>query len=421
MYRLSSRPLTRSFNRVMSCGQGSQRRNLSIHEYLSMGLLNEYGIPTPACRAAKSPQEALKIATEFGKPLVIKAQVLAGGRGKGHFDGKNGLKGGVQMVDSPDQAQEYAKQMIGNKLITKQTGAAGRICNAVMLAERREPSHEYYVAILNDRSLNGPALVASAQGGMNIEEVAAKDPDAILTYPINFERGLSIEEGVEIAKKLGIKDQRAAAEIFINLYRLFKDKDATQIEINPLAETKDGAVLCMDAKLGFDENAEFRQEKVFQLRDKSQEDPTEVEAAKYGLNLIKLDGNIGCLVNGAGLAMATMDVLKLNGGNPANFLDVGGGATAEAVKKAFQLITHDKGVKSIFVNIFGGIMRCDVIAEGIIKATEELSLNIPLIVRLQGTKEQEAKKLIRESQLKIFAFDELDEAATKAVELAATV
>ncbi|POW14293.1 hypothetical protein PSTT_03004 [Puccinia striiformis] len=377
-------------------GSKVQTRQLSIHEYMSMGLLNEYGIPTPISKAAKTPEEAHQIAKSFGKPMVIKAQVLAG-----------------------EQALQYAKQMLGNKLITKQTGAAGRICNAVMLAEKREPSHEYYVAILNDRSLNGPALVASAQGGMNIEEVAAKDPTAIHTFPIDFQNGLSQQEGIEIAKKLGIKDTQAAADIFINLYRLFKDKDATQIEINPLAETKDGAVLCMDAKLGFDENAEFRQEKVFQLRDKTQEDPTEVEAAEYGLNLIKLDGNIGCLVNGAGLAMATMDVLKLNGGNPANFLDVGGGATAEAVKKAFELITSDKGVKSIFVNIFGGIMRCDVIAEGIIKATNELSLDIPLIVRLQGTKEKEAKKLIKDANMKIFAFDGLDEAACKAVEAAA--
>ncbi|KAA1084334.1 hypothetical protein PGT21_024757 [Puccinia graminis f. sp. tritici] len=419
MYRFPARPaLAKSLNRVI-LGSKVQTRQLSIHEYMSMGLLNEYGIPTPISKAAKTPQEAHKIAESFGKPMVIKAQVLAGGRGKGHFEGRDGLKGGVQMVDTPEQALQYAKQMIGHKLITKQTGAAGRICNAVMLAEKREPSHEYYVAILNDRSLNGPALVASAQGGMNIEEVAAKDPSAIHTFPIDFQNGLSKQEGVEIAKTLGIKDHSAAADIFINLYRLFKDKDATQIEINPLAETKDGAVLCMDAKLGFDENAEFRQEKVFQLRDRSQEDPTEVEAAKYGLNLIKLDGNIGCLVNGAGLAMATMDVLKLNGGNPANFLDVGGGATAEAVKKAFELITSDKGVKSIFVNIFGGIMRCDVIAEGIIKATNELSLDIPLIVRLQGTKEKEAKKLIKESKMKIFAFDGLDEAASKAVEAAA--
>jgi len=289
-----------------------------------------------------------------------------------------------------------------------------------MLARRIQPTHEYYLAILNDRSLGGPALVASARGGMNIEDVARDEPEAIITHPINFEKGIAPAEGKEIAKKLGFKDDKAqeqAADIMAKLYKLFKDTDATQVEINPLSETAEG-VMCMDAKLGFDENAEFRQEKVFSLRDKSQEDAAEVEAAEYGLNFIKLDGNIGCLVNGAGLAMATMDVLKLNGGSPANFLDVGGSASADAVKKAFELLLTEKSVRSIFVNIFGGIMRCDVIAEGIIKATKELHLEIPLIVRLQGTKEHEAKKLIKDSGLAIFPFDGLDEAAAKAVEAA---
>ncbi|SGY67876.1 BQ5605_C004g02820 [Microbotryum silenes-dioicae] len=422
-----------------------QRRHLSIHEYLSMNLLNQYGVPTPKSKPAFSADEAFQVAKNFGADkLVIKAQVLAGGRGKGHFDGKDGLKGGVQMVDSPEQAQKFAAQMIGHKLITKQTGAAGRACNAVssrsctsclwlntysssvltpqvMLAERRQPTHEYYVAILNDRGLGGPALVASRQGGMNIEDVARDDPSAILTVPIDFEQGLSHSAALETAQKLGFEsaNQDKAADVFVKLFRLFKEKDATQIEINPLAEVEGGDVLCMDAKLGFDENAEFRQKDVFKLRDLTQEDPAEVEAAKYGLNFIKLDGSIGCLVNGAGLAMATMDVLNLNGGKPANFLDVGGGATAEAVKNAFELILSDKGVKSIFVNIFGGIMRCDVIAEGIIMAAKELELKIPLIVRLQGTKEVEAKKLIKESGMKIFAFDGLDEAATAAVKAAA--
>jgi len=255
---------------------------------------------------------------------------------------------------------------------------------------------------------------------MNIEEVAAKDPAAIITTPIDFEKGLSDPEALGLAKKLGFKtDQtkKEAADIFQKLYRLFKDKDATQIEINPMAETKDGAVLCMDAKFGFDENAEFRQEEVFKLRDVSQEDAAEVEAQKYNLNFIKLDGNIGCLVNGAGLAMATMDVLKLHGGDPANFLDVGGGATPDTVKKAFELLLSDKAVSAIFLNIFGGIMRCDYIAEGVIKATKELQLRVPLVVRLQGTKEAEAKALIKESGLKIYAYDDLDEAAAKAVEL----
>ncbi|CAE6467589.1 unnamed protein product [Rhizoctonia solani] len=395
-----------------------QVRNLSIHEYQSMELLNAYGIPTPASKAAKTPQEAYDVAKNFGKDgLVIKAQVLAGGRGKGRFD--TGLQGGVHKVSSPDEAKDLASKMIGSKLITKQTGAAGRICNAVMLAERRDPTHEYYVAVLNDRNTGSPVIVASAQGGMNIEEVAAKDPSAIITTPVDYKNGLSKDSALELAGKLGLKGQQAegAAEIFVNLTKIFREKDATQIEINPMATTADGAVLCMDAKFGFDDNADFRQKDVFALRDVSQEDPTEVEAAKYNLNFIKLDGNVGCLVNGAGLAMATMDVLKLHGGDPANFLDVGGGATPDTVKKAFELLLSDKKVTSIFLNIFGGIMRCDYIAEGVIKATKELQLTVPLVVRLQGTKEKEAKQLIKDSGLKIYAFDGLDEAAAKAVEL----
>ncbi|KAF8350225.1 succinyl-CoA synthetase beta chain, SSC-beta [Amanita rubescens] len=396
-----------------------QKRFLSIHEYQSMGLLNSYGIPTPKSVVAKSAEEAFSVAKGFGHDrLVIKAQVLAGGRGKGKFD--NGLQGGVHMVNSAEQAKDLAGKMIGAKLITKQTGAAGRVCNAVMLAERREPAHEYYVAVLNDRASQGVVLVASAQGGMNIEEVAAKDPSAIITTPIDFYKGLSVEEALSVAKKLGFSDeaQAEAADIFINLYRIFKEKDATQIEINPMALTKDGAVLCMDAKFGFDDNADFRQKDIFALRDISQEEPSEVEAQKANLNFIKLDGNIGCLVNGAGLAMATMDVLALHGGNPANFLDVGGGATPDTVKKAFEILLSDPKVKSIFINIFGGIMRCDYIAEGVIKATKELNLQVPLVVRLKGTKEQEAKAMIRESGLKIIAFDELDDAAERAVQLA---
>ncbi|ODN82791.1 hypothetical protein, variant 3 [Cryptococcus amylolentus CBS 6039] len=326
------------------------------------------------------------------------------------------------MVDSPAQAKEYAEKMLGYKLITKQTGAGGRVCNAVMLAERLPPQKEYYAAILNDRTTGGPVLVSSSQGGMNIEDVARDTPDAILTTPLDFENGISKETALELAGKLGFKEgaRKNAADVFEKLYTIYKEKDATQIEINPLAELSTGEVLCMDAKFGFDDNADFRQKDIFKLRDITQEDAQEVEAAEYGLNFIKLDGDIGCLVNGAGLAMATMDVLNLHGGSPANFLDVGGGATADAVKKAFELLLTNKDVKSIFVNIFGGIMRCDVIAEGIIKATKELELQIPLIVRLQGTKEAEAKKMIKESGLKIFPFDGLDEAASKAVEAAKT-
>ncbi|KIY69681.1 succinate-CoA ligase [Cylindrobasidium torrendii FP15055 ss-10] len=403
--------------RALSAGQ---RRFLSIHEYQSVQLLNSYGVPTPKSLPAKSAEEAYEVAKNFGTDeLVIKAQVLAGGRGKGHFD--TGLQGGVHMIGSAEQAKEYASKMIGSKLITKQTGAGGRLCNAVMLAERRTPAHEYYVAVLNDRATQGVVLVASSQGGMNIEEVAAKDPSAIITTAIDYESGLTKEVALGVAQKLGFKDAAAqdeAADIFMNLYRIFKEKDATQIEINPLAETTDGKVLCMDAKFGFDDNASFRQKDVFELRDITQEEPSEVEAQKWDLNFIKLDGSIGCLVNGAGLAMATMDGLSTHGGNPANFLDVGGGATPETVKKAFELLLSDPKVKSIFINIFGGIMRCDYIAEGVIKATKELDLKIPLVVRLKGTKEAEAKQMIKESGLKIIAFDGFDEAAAEAVRLA---
>lgn len=411
---------SRSALRPAVSAQRQQVRALSIHEYQSVQLLNSYDIPTPISKPAFSPSEAESVAKSFSDPnsLVLKAQVLAGGRGKGHFT--SGYQGGVQMIDSPAQAKEVAGKMLGEKLVTKQTGEAGRLCNAVMLAERLPPQKEYYAAILLDRARGCPVLVTSNQGGMNIEEVAHDTPEAIITTELDFDNGISKADGIALAEKLGFKEEARenAADVFGKLYSIFKDKDATQIEINPLSEMSDGKVLCMDAKFGFDDNADFRQKDVFSLRDTTQEDPQEVEAAEYGLNFIKLDGNIGCLVNGAGLAMATMDVLKLNGGDPANFLDVGGGATAEAVKKAFELLLTEKKVKSIFVNIFGGIMRCDVIAEGIIKATKELQLSIPLIVRLQGTKEAEAKAMIKESGLKIFPFDGLDEAAAKAVEAA---
>lgn len=311
--------------------------------------------------------------------------------------------------------------MLGAKLITKQTGSQGRICNKVMIAEARKPAHEYYVAVLNDRVRQVPVLIASNQGGMSIEDVAKENPDAIITTPIPLEGGLDTSTAMEVARKLGFSastQEKQAAETFVKLYKLFDEHDATQVEINPLAESEDGAVLCMDAKLGFDDNADFRQKEIFDMRDVSQEDPSEVQAGKYGLNFIKLEGNIGCLVNGAGLAMATLDVLSLNGGKPANFLDVGGGANTEAVKQAFEILLASKDVRAIFVNIFGGIMRCDVIAEGIVEATKQLDMKIPLVVRLQGTKEAEAKALIKESGLKIQAFDDLDIAAKKAVEAA---
>ena len=288
--------------------------------------------------------------------------------------------------------------MIGHKLITKQTGAAGRLCKAVYIVERKFARREFYVAIIMDRQTQGPVIVASSQGGMDIETVAKEHPEAIITKPINIHKGVTDELARNIAQELGFSDKciEDAKETIQKLYKVFMERDATQIEINPLSETTDHKVLCMDAKLNFDDNAEFRQKEVFSWRDRTQEDSDEVKAAEYGLNFIKLDGDIGCLVNGAGLAMATMDIIKLNGGQPANFLDLGGGATPEAIKQAFDLITSDPKVTAIFVNIFGGIVRCDAIAAGLISVVKSMNLRTPVIARLQGTNMEQAHKLVRD-------------------------
>lgn len=353
--------------------------------------------------------------------MVIKAQVLAGGRGKGTFD--NGLKGGVRVIYSPTEAEMFASQMIGHKLVTKQTGAAGRLCSSVYICERKFARREFYLAILMDRASQGPVIVSSSQGGMDIETVAKENPDAITTTYIDIKQGVTDEIARDIATKLGFSEQciEEARDTIQKLYKIFLEKDSTQIEINPLSETSDHQVLCMDAKFGFDDNAEFRQKEVFEWRDTTQEDPEEVRAAQSGLNFIKLDGDIGCLVNGAGLAMATMDIIKLNGGQPANFLDVGGGATPAAIKEAFELITSDPKVSAIFVNIFGGIVRCDHIATGLINTAETLNLKIPIIARLQGTNVEQAHKLINESGMKIFSIDDLQSAAEKSVQLSKMV
>lgn len=380
--------------------------------------MQEYGLTIPAGAVARSAAEAERVAREIGsEDLVIKAQVLAGGRGKGHFE--NGLKGGVKIVNSPKEAAMFADQMIGHKLITKQTGAAGKICNSVYIVERKYLRKEYYLAMTMDRSVQGPMIIGSSEGGMNIEDVAKENPDAIVTMPVDIKVGLTDSMANELAVKMGFPEicREEAAKTFKTLYKIFIEKDATQIEINPLAETQDHRVMCMDAKFGFDDNAEFRQKEVFALRDKTQEDPDEVIAAEVGLNFIKLDGSIGCLVNGAGLAMATMDIIKLNGGEPANFLDVGGSANAQAIAQAFGLITKDPKVTAIFVNIFGGIVRCDHIAQGLISVVKDMNLSIPIVVRLQGTKQAEAQKLVQESGMKLFPEDELDAAAQKVCNL----
>ncbi|KAL1894306.1 succinate--CoA ligase beta chain [Ceratocystis pirilliformis] len=403
-------------------GASQQRRALSIHEYLSADLLRQYGISVPKGSVAKTAAEAKAVAQDIGSgDLVIKAQVLAGGRGKGTFD--NGLKGGVRIIYSSTEAEMFAGQMIGHKLVTKQTGAQGRLCNSVYICERKFARREFYLAILMDRATQKPVIVSSSQGGMDIETVAKETPEAINTNFIDINVGVTDEIAREIATKLGFSTQciEQAKDTIQKLYKIFLEKDSTQIEINPLSETSDHEVMCMDAKFGFDDNADFRQKEVFEWRDTTQEDPDEVRAAASGLNFIKLDGDIGCLVNGAGLAMATMDIIKLNGGSPANFLDVGGGATPAAIKEAFELITSDPKVTAIFVNIFGGIVRCDAIANGLIQTVQELDLKIPIIARLNGTNMEAARKLINDSGLKIFSIDDLQNAAEKAVQLSKVV
>merc|ERR1711978_289756 len=353
--------------------------------------------------------------------IVAQLQVLAGGRGKGAF--KGGYKGGVQLVYSPEEVEECAEGMVGDFLITKQTGAEGRICNSVMVTERKYTRKEFYIAFMNERSMNGPCCIASSEGGVNIEEVAASNPDAIVKFPIDCVEGLSQAGAEEIATRIGVQPEKIpeVSQILLNLYKLFQDKDASMVEINPFAEDNTGNFVCLDAKLKFDDNADFRQKAVFDQRDWSQEDQREVAAAEYSLNYIALDGDIGCMVNGAGLAMATMDIIKLHGGSPANFLDVGGGATANQVKEAFKIITGDPKVNALLVNIFGGIMRCDVIAEGIIAAARELNLSTPIVVRLQGTNVDEAKVMIGSSGLKILPVDNLDEAARLSCKLSKIV
>ncbi|KAG6795242.1 hypothetical protein HZU73_09694 [Apis mellifera caucasica] len=398
-----------------------QVRNLNVHEHISYSLLNEAGVPTPKFGVAKTPDEAAKLAADLkSKDIVLKAQVLAGGRGKGHFKGTN--ISGVKMCETPEEAKKLASQMLGKLLITKQTGEAGRICNAVMVTQRMFPRKEYYLAVMMERAFGGPVIIASSQGGVNIEEVAATNPSAIMYEPIDIYKGITKDQAERIAIKLGLQNVKDyISNIIVNLYQMFLKKDALLLEVNPLAEDVNGQYFALDCKCRFDDNAEFRQKELFSLRDWTQEDTKEVEAAKYDLNYIALDGNIGCMVNGAGLAMATMDIIKLHGGEPANFLDVGGGASTSAVKEAFKIITSDSRVHALLVNIFGGIMRCDVIAEGIIAATKELSLKIPVVVRLQGTNVDEAKALIANAGLKIVPIDDLDEAARVAVKLSTIV
>jgi len=392
---------------------------MNIHEYQAKELLEKFGVATTRGKVASTPDEAETIARELGNiDLVVKAQVHAGGRGKGTF--KNGFKGGVHVVKSAKEAREVAEKMLGQTLVTHQTGAAGRVVRKVLIAESVEIACEIYFAILLDRAMAAPQVVASIEGGVEIEAVAAETPEMIVREPIDPTAGLQPFQTRKLAKELGFKHSqtKAATKLFDGLYRTFIGCDCSMVEINPLVVTKNGEVLALDAKFNFDDNALYRHPEIAAMRDTAEEDPREVEASKHELNYIGLDGNIACLVNGAGLAMATMDIIKFYGGNPANFLDLGGSATEEQVTEAFKILIADKNVKAILVNIFGGIMKVDVIANGIINAAKTVKLSVPLVVRLEGTNVGKGKKLLTESGVALITADDLADAAQKAVKAA---
>jgi len=395
-------------------------RYLNLHEYQSKDLMNKFNVRVQRgimAETADAAEEAAKELRRTGaEELVIKAQIHAGGRGKGYFK-ETGFKGGVQLSTDPAKIKEYAKEMLGKHLVTKQTPPGGQPVQKVLVHESISFKQEKYFAIVLDRSYGGPVMVVSPQGGMDIEEVAEKDPNAIHMIPIDIMEGIKDEQVEKAATLLGFEGSvKEDAKVQMkNLYEIFRKCDATQVEINPFVLADNGKIYCVDAKINFDDNAAFRQKDIFAQRDFSMEDPREVAAAKYNLNYIGLDGNIGCMVNGAGLAMATMDIIKLNGGEPANFLDVGGGANAKQVEEAFKILTSDPNVKGLLVNIFGGIMKCDTIAEGIIAAARNINLTIPLVVRLEGTNVDLGVKMLKESGLPIIAATNLDDAAKKIV------
>jgi succinyl-CoA synthetase beta subunit len=383
---------------------------LKLHEFQAKALFRQAGLPVPRGRPAATADDAAQAFRELGTPVgVVKAQIHAGGRGKA---------GGVKVVRSAEEARAVAQALLGRPLVTKQTGPKGTVVRRVLVEEGMELEKEAYAAVVLDRRLETPILMASAQGGMEIEEVAAKDPKAIWKEPLDPYAGLHGFQARRVALRLGFPADRAnaAAAVLQGLARVFLDGDATLVEVNPLVTTKDGRVVCLDGKVSVDDNALFRQKPVSEMRDLDEEDPTERRAKDAGLSYVKLDGDIGCLVNGAGLAMATMDLVKLHGGEPANFLDVGGGATQEQVESAFRIILEDPAVKGILVNIFGGILRCDVLAEGVVAATKAVRLEVPLVVRLEGTNVEKGREILAKSGVSILPATDLTDAAKKIVE-----
>ncbi len=392
---------------------------MNIHEYQAKALLRSYGAPVSDGRVVLKADEAKIAASEMDGPLwVVKAQIHAGGRGKGHFkEADAGVTGGVRMAKSIEEAEKEAKAMLGRTLVTKQTGPAGKQVNRVYIEDGSEIKNEFYLAILVDRQTSRISFVASTEGGMDIEEVAASTPEKIVSFSVDPATGYQGFHGRRIAFNLGLsgKQVKQCVTLMGNLFQMFVEKDMEMLEINPLIVSGSGDLKCLDAKMGFDGNAVYRHADISELRDTTEEDPKELEASKHDLNYIALDGEIGCMVNGAGLAMATMDIIKLYGAEPANFLDVGGGATKEKVTEAFKIITSDPQVKGILVNIFGGIMRCDVIAEGVVAAVKEVGLKVPLVVRLEGTNVEKGKKIINESDLNVIAANDLKDGAQKIV------
>ena len=385
---------------------------MNIHEYQGKELLRKFGVNVPRGIPAFTVEEAVKAAEELGGPVwVVKAQIHAGGRGKG---------GGVKLAKSVDEVRQLASEILGMQLVTHQTGPEGRKVKRLLIEEGADIKKEYYLGIVTDRGTQKNAVMASSEGGMDIEEVAAETPEKLLKVFVDPATGLTAEDAEKLARGIGIPDEAIAEAVdqFQKLYQAYWETDASLAEINPLILTGDGNIRALDAKFNFDSNALFRQPEILEYRDLDEEDPAEIEASKFDLAYIQLDGNIGCLVNGAGLAMATMDTIKLFGGEPANFLDVGGGATAEKVTEAFKIMLKNDDVKAILVNIFGGIMRCDVIAEGVVAACRAVDLDVPLVVRMKGTNEELGKQILADSGLPIISADTMAEAATKVVEAA---
>jgi succinyl-CoA synthetase beta subunit len=384
---------------------------MKIHEYQGKELFRNYGIPVPNGIVASTPEEAKAAAQKLGTPVVVvKAQIHAGGRGKG---------GGIKIAKSPDEAAAKAAELLGKPLVTPQTGPEGKIVNKVLVEQGLDIAKEYYLGIVLDRQASMPVIMASSEGGMDIETLAKEKPEKLLKIHVRGERLLPFQARA-IAFGLGLPAEsiKKGVNFVTELFRLFIEKDASLAEINPLLLTKQGDVLALDAKINFDDNALFRHPEIVELRDITEEDPLEVEASKYNLNYVKLDGTVGCMVNGAGLAMATMDIIKFVGGKPANFLDVGGGAKKDQIMNAFRILTSDRDVKAVMINIFGGILRCDVLAQGVVETARELNLQLPVVVRMEGTNVDQGKEILRSSGLKLTIAEDMKDAAEKAVKAA---